>query len=116
MKKPIYFLALVMPIMFFAFRMASTPQDSECTCGAPTNVVKTEVTRSSVTFDWDDVQNANLYLLTAKKIGTKQTAHYTSSASTFTFEILTSGTYEFTFTTDCNGELSQSIVISDVVF
>lgn len=115
MKKPFYVLALVMPIMFFAFRLVPTPKDSECNCGAPTNLVKTEVTRSSITFDWDDVENASLYRLTAKKDGAKR-ANYTSSTSTFTFDNLAPGTYEFTFTTDCNGEFSESIVISDVVF
>jgi hypothetical protein len=115
MKKLVYFLALMLPILFFAFRLAPTPKDSECTCGAPTNVVKTEVTRSSITFDWDDVENASLYILTARKAGTKKT-NYTASTSTFTFDNLAPGTYEFTFTTDCDGEFSESIVISDVIF
>ena len=114
MKKLVYFLALVMPIMV-AFRVASVPKDSECTCGAPTNVVKTEQTRSSITFDWDDIEDATLYRLTARKVGAKLT-NFTSTSSTFKFDNLTSGTYEFTFKTDCNGEFSESIVISDIIF
>lgn len=106
-----------MSIMFFAFRTASTPEGSECNCGEPANLAKTEVTRSSITFDWDDRESATQYRLTSRKLGAgPKVSNYTTSASTFKFEDLTPGTYEFTFTTDCDGELSESIVISDVVF
>jgi hypothetical protein len=116
MKKLLYILVLVMPIVL-AFRLSSTTKDSEYTCNPPSKVVKVGYTSNSITYDWDDESGSVLYKLTAQRVENCQVTRYSTTNTAFTFEKLTPGTYEFTFTTDCGGgNLSQTIVISDVVF
>lgn len=103
---------LVAFAMFF-----SSFTTTACSCSnAPTNVVETSHSISSVAFAWDAVAGATAYEVWY----VRQSDGYTGTPVTVTnptasFTGLTSGRYVFYFRTVCGNEKSEIIIFEDII-
>jgi hypothetical protein len=112
MKNVLFVLLLVIP-MTFSFSTLEAPLDGDC--GAPANVHVTNQSAGVISFDWDDVSGATGYQTWYVKQGGNSSSPSVESASNCTFWNLTAGTYDFYFQTVCDGEVSEIIVVEDLL-
>lgn len=84
-------------------------------CSSPTNLTLTNLTDSSVSFDWDDCGCSEIeYRVFFVKDG--QTSNeYSTSSSNFSIGGLTHGLYQFHFYTICGGTTSEVIIVEEVM-
>jgi hypothetical protein len=112
MAKILWMLALASPLLFC---FATSP---ELTCLPPANVTVVSKSGCNIAFDWSDCAGGcSQYLLKyQRKEDGYQSQVFGVGESAYSFAGLPSGTYVFSFATDCGGETSGFILIEEVIF
>ncbi|MCF8245786.1 MAG: fibronectin type III domain-containing protein [Saprospiraceae bacterium] len=93
-----------------------TPTSEDCNCPPVTNLQKAWQTSSAYTLSWTANSAAAGYIVkyTREEDSYASQAFYTSS-STFTFNNLPAGHYQFNVAADCGSTTSDFVGIEDVI-
>ncbi len=96
----------------------SAAADSGQSCPEPANLTILSKSSGSIAFDWSDCMGGcKQYLVTYyRQDDDFQSQVFTAERSEISFSGLPSGTYDFSFATDCDFTMGGWVVIEDVIF
>lgn len=116
-KNSITGLALASSLLMAVAIFFSSFTSAACSCSnAPTNVVKTSQSISSVAFTWDAVAGATTYEVWYVRQGDGYTSSpLTVASTTASFTGLPAGRYVFYGRTVCGNEKSDIIIFEDIL-
>ncbi len=99
-----------------SFSATATAIPDDCTCNAPSNVTVTSQTSSSVSLAWSPAFGAAAYEVWYVRTGDGYTSSTTTvSGTSISYTGLATGTYRFYFRTNCGNEVSEVIVLEDLI-
>ena len=108
------FYSLLLLVMLHVAASA-TPPVTLLTCPGPT-VSKTGQSSGYVAYSWNTVSGATAYEVRYVRKEDNYTSSVISTGNTsITFSGLAPGTYAFFFVTVCGGELSETVIIDDLI-
>jgi len=112
-KQVLATLFLLLGLLVTGF--SAPPVITDCSCPSP-NVTITSQATNAITFSWGAVSGAIGYQAWYVRSGDNFTSQQmTINGTSVSFSNLPNGKYEFYFATDCGGEVSQIIIMDDLI-
>jgi hypothetical protein len=91
------------------------PANEDLVCSPP-NAGISGRSSGSITFTWTPVAGAQTYILWYVRIDDNyQSGQYTTGNANYTFSGLPPGEYAFYFVTNCGLEMSEYLIIDDII-